>query len=133
MNTPQSVASLEALTKEAEAALGGARQVELTTFPFKVGRETKSSDRSAHNDLYLVERESGHSLHISGEHFSIECVDGEFYLVDRGSACGTIVAGRRIGGNRKGGRTLLRDGDELTVGTNHSRYIYRFGILSPRG
>jgi pSer/pThr/pTyr-binding forkhead associated (FHA) protein len=132
MTLPQAGAMLEALTEEAEAALHGARRVELMSFPFRVGRETSPTDKPANNDLYMVERKSGQSMHVSSEHFAIECVDGDFYLTDRGSACGTIVAGRRIGGNRKGGRTLLRDGDELTVGTSRSRYIYRFGILIAR-
>lgn len=81
------------------------------------------------NDLYLREESSG-SLYISGEHFAIECVDNQFFLVDRGSACGTIVAGRRVGGDRTGGRTELRDGDEVIVGTGRSRYVFQFRIVA---
>jgi hypothetical protein len=36
------------------------------------------------------------------------------------------VAERRIGGHRKGGRTVLRIGDEITVGDERSPYIFRF-------
>ena len=136
-----SEARLVAVTEEAARALGGARELRVTQFPFKVGRERRSyladdrlpvdvqqrrrGEAPPVNDVYLREEASA-SLHISGAHFSIECVDSRFFLVDRGSACGTMVAGDLIGGNRKGGRTELRDGDEVIVGTGRSRYIFRF-------
>ena len=62
----------------------------------------------------------------------IECIDGLFFLADCGSACGTIVAGSRIGGHRKGGRTELRNGDEVVVGTYKSPYVFRFRV-APAG
>ena len=128
--TRQAVALLVAVTDEAEAALAGVRRVELTQFPFLVGRQRSTAASNGQNNLYLVEeRDAGHSLHVSTEHFAIEYVDGKFYLVDRGSACGTTVAGRHIGGNRKGGRTELNDGDEVIVGTSRSPYVFSFGIL----
>jgi len=130
-----------AVTEEAVRALGGTRELRLTQFPFRVGRERRSflvDDRlpadvpqRRHgaappvNDAYLLEDSSG-GLHISGAHFAIECIAERYFLVDRGSACGTMVAGDLIGGNRKGGRTELRDGDEVIVGTGRSRYIFRF-------
>jgi len=141
----EAVAALVAVTEEAEAALGGVREVRLTHFPFHVGRERRATDddleyafgedrrqsnnNNGLNELYVVEAAKGHWLHVSAEHFAIERVDDRFFLVDRGSACGTIVAGRRIGGNRRGGRTELHDGDEVVVGTHRSRYIFRFAIV----
>lgn len=132
---------LVAVTEEAARALGGARALRVTQFPFKVGRERRSylvddrlpvdvpqrrrGEAPPVNDAYLLEEASG-SLHISGAHFAIECIDTRFFLVDRGSSCGTMVAGDLIGGNRKGGRTELRDGDEVIVGNGRSRYIFRF-------
>ena len=94
-------------------------------------REQRLDEAPQLNDVYLLEHQS-RTLHISGVHFVIECIDGLFYLTDRGSACGTIVAGRRIGGHRKGGRTELRNGDEVVVGTGRSRYIFRFQV-TPSG
>lgn len=145
MPTCLSIATLVAVTEEAERALAGTREVRVTQFPFRVGRESRSPESDQHlppemtqrrrgdppglNDLYLREESSG-TLQISREHFTIECVDGRFFLSDRGSACGTIVAGRRIGGHRKGGRTELRDGDEVIVGTSRSRNVFRFHLAT---
>ena len=136
-----SVATLVALTQEAERALGGDGEVRITRFPFKIGRESHSRnsasewERERHvvdpilNDVCLIEPRSEASLlHISREHFAIEYVDNEFFLVDRGSACGTIVAGRWIGGDRAGGRTELQHGDLVVVGTARSPYVFRFEL-----
>jgi pSer/pThr/pTyr-binding forkhead associated (FHA) protein len=132
-----------ALTVEAEHALGGCADVQCTQFPFNVGRQSRhggvnrratdgdaSRARGADstNDLNLIES-SSNTQHISRGHFAIELLDGRFYLIDRGSACGTIVSGKRVGGNRTWGRTELQDGDEVIVGTHRSPYIFRFGVL----
>lgn len=139
-----STVALVALTEEAARALGAAR-MRFRAFSVKVGRERRSTQSDATlppgvserrrgeapqlNDVYLVEASSGHR-HISGEHFSIECMDSLFVLVDRCSACGTIVAGKRIGGSRQGGRTELRNGDTVVVGTSKSPYVFQFEISS---
>ncbi len=133
-----------AVTKEATLALGGQREVRITQLPFKVGRETRVAPPAnpslierrlgtvpQRNQLYLVEPSWADYLHISREHFAIEYADDQFFLVDRGSACGTIVAGKQIGGNRTGGRTELRSGDTLIVGTDKSPYVFRFEIATP--
>jgi hypothetical protein len=128
---------LVAVTSQAEFALGGRRDVRLTRFPFKVGRESRLSQASFAreqrlgrtpqiNDLYLTEPHGSEVIHISRDHFAIEYVDGEFFLVDRGSVAGTIVAGRRIGGHRKGGRTRLQPGDHIVVGGESSPYVFAF-------
>lgn len=148
MQSSCSEARLVAVTEEAARALGGAPELRVSQFPFKVGRERRSyladdrlpveaeqrrrGEAPPVNDVYLRE-EASPGLHISGAHFSIECVDSRFFLVDRGSACGTMVAGDLIGGNRKGGRTELRDDDEVIVGTGRSRYIFRFRFPEPGG
>lgn len=136
------VARLIALTEEAVHALGGTREVPISAFPARFGRERRSSEAGVRvaedlrrgdtpplNDVYLRELPDSTSFHISGEHFEIEYADGRFFLVDRGSACGTIVGGLRVGGHRAGGRAELRDGDEIVVGTSRSRYIYRFTLV----
>ena len=139
-------AVLIATTGDAKAALGGWREVRLTSFPFKIGRESRrdSTPQPAHlelrlgvapelNDVYLLEPSWADILHISREHFAIEYVERQFFVVDRGSACGTIVAGKVVGGNRTGGRVELRSGDEIVVGTDTSPYVFRFeaGSASP--
>ena len=148
MLLPQPEATLVATTEEARRALGGAAEVRIAQGLLSVGRERRSPPDDAGlpakvseqrhgetpqlNDVYLLEHHYSRSLHISGAHFVIECIDGLFFLIDRGSACGTVVAGRRIGGHRKGGRTELRNGDEVVVGTGRSRYIFRFHV-TPSG
>ena len=136
------VTTLVAVTKEAERAIGGKRDVRVTRFPFKVGRESRVSNPPAFptelrlgvapplNDLYLLEPPWSDLFYISRAHFAIEYADNQFFLVDRGSECGTIVAGRQIGGGRTGGRTILRSGDEIIVGTDESRYVFRFEIVT---
>ena len=79
------------------------------------------------NDIYLVEPHYVDILSISREHFTVEHVGGRFFLIDRDSACGTIVAGKRVGGaGRVEGRTELRSGDVIVVGPENSRYVFRF-------
>jgi hypothetical protein len=133
-------ATLVAVTDEARAALDTKPAVRMTAFPFKVGRESRQTferlqtevDRRLGgvpplNDLYLLEPPSD-SLHISREHLAIGYVDGRFFLVDRGSACGTAVAGARVGGDRTEGRVDLHDGDEIVIGGPDSPFIFRFHI-----
>ncbi len=139
----QPEATLVAITEEARRALGGAGEVRVAQGFLSVGRERRSplddaglsakmreqrlGEAPQLNDVYLLEHDA-RALPISGAHFVIQCIDGLFFLTDRGSACGTIVAGRRIGGHRKGGRTEVRDGDEVIVGTYKSPYVFRFRV-----
>ena len=60
------------------------------------------------NDVYLLESKSAHLLHISRKHFAIEYANDQFFLLDRGSACGTTVAETHVGGDRRGGRAEIR-------------------------
>ncbi len=135
-------ATLVPVTKDAQRALGGGREVPVKVFPFKVGRENRSPSSvntsvielrlgtaSDLNDLYLIEPPWSDLLQISREHFAIEYMGNQFFLVDRGSTCGTIVAGRCIGSNLAGGRTQLQSGDEIVIGTDESPYVFRFEIV----
>lgn len=117
--------------------MGGRREVRLTHFPFKVGRESRLSQGAYAreqrlgrtpqlNDLYLQEPHGAAMIQISRDHFAIERLDDDFFVVDRGSVAGTIVAGRRLGGHRKGGRTRLQPGDTIIVGGEGSPYVFRF-------
>lgn len=144
-------AVLRAETREAALAVSVQLLVDdmiaIRTFPFRVGRESRvmNSDgkwvrkerprvlagvaHSASNDLYLVD--SGDPLQISREHLQIETAgNGRYLVVDRGSARGTIVAGRTIGGRDQGGFAPLADGDLIVLGAEwQSPYRYRFITL----
>ena len=131
---------LIALTPEAEESIGGER-LRLGTFPFRIGRESRvvvvegdvrlaerrrPESGSPNNDLYLHER--GKVLNVSRRHLQIERGDGCFRVVDRCSACGTLVGNERIGGRDKGGECALGDGEVLVVGTSESPFVFRFVI-----
>ncbi len=137
-----SIAVLVAVSKEAQLALGGQREARVTHFLFKVGRESRVAPPGKPvvielrlgtapelNDVYLVEPAWADVLQISREHFAIGYSDNQFFLVDRGSVCGTMVAGKQVGGNRTGGRTELRRGDQIIVGTDASPYVFRFEFM----
>ena len=136
---PHGRAMLVALTPEACAALG-AREREITRFPFRVGRESREAQRTPQgfvterrdpgsrptNDLFLRDREE--PLNVSREHFLIERRDAGYVLVDRESTCGTIVEGEAVGGENKGGTLALRDGDVIIAGTSLSPYVFKFRV-----
>lgn len=117
--------------------------IKMKTFPFRVGREARThlmaklpvfgerrnTKVAPNNELYV--RDMGRPLNVSREHFAIERhTDGSFELVDRGSACGTIVNGNVIGGEYTGGRCPLFDGDTIVVGTHDSAIAFEF-VESP--
>lgn len=137
-------AMLKALTPEAIGAtppthIDGDR-ITIMNFPFKVGRESRVAkvkgrlepvDRpkkdigsKPNNDLYLVDR--GHLLNISREHFQIESREDGYYLVDRGSACGTKLKDMSLGGEDLGGSVKLNDGDVIGVGAQNTPYLFQF-------
>lgn len=130
-------AFLKALTPEAMACLG-LHVFPIPYFPFKVGRESRIGemprypnsrrrpDSAPNNDLYLSE--TGPLLNVSREHFQIEQRGGMFYLVERGSVCGTLVEGITLGKDRSGGERLLENGDVIIVGTSASRHAFKFVI-----
>lgn len=129
---------LKAMTLEAQNALHG-QKLELTKFPFKIGRESrgpnaswkKGSDEERRkdradptNDLYLWEQSA--EKHISREHCEIQKEGGEFYLFDRESALGTWVEGQLVGGGRRWGRVPLVNGDVIIVGPHTCGFIFKF-------
>jgi pSer/pThr/pTyr-binding forkhead associated (FHA) protein len=144
MPTPSSPILLP-VTEEARRALGYDEEIQITHVPFKIGRESRSpspvkrmtaelerrfGEAPQLNDVYLLEPPSATTaLQISREHCAIErATDGGYVLVDRGSACGTIVAGKMLGGNRIGGRTRLNDGDTIVIGTQESPFVFTFHL-----
>ncbi len=140
------VAVLKALTSAAQQAVPQSMLVAgfvlIRNFPFRVGRESrvkivdgrveriereKPGNSRPNNDLYLVD--DGHLLNISREHFQVEKDGGSYYLYDRGSACGTLVEDRAVGGKDGDETVELHDGDIITVGTGQSPYVYQFITL----
>jgi hypothetical protein len=134
------IAFLKALTPEARVCLG-AQLFQIPRFPFRVGRESRTSklpqfpnsrrrgESSPTSDLYLFE--TGPVLNVSRDHFQIELRQGEFFLVDRGSACGTIVEGETVGEDRVGGERRLDPNDVIIVGSSESRYAFKFIVAEP--
>ena len=131
---------LIAVGDEARRAIDGESHT-IDRLPFRVGRESRSptgrmaSDAERRrgtvgqiNDVYLFEDPLSTAHHISREHFLIDAEHGLFYVVDRNSVCGTIVAGRTIGGDRTGGRVELHDQDVIVAGTAASPYVYKFVV-----
>ena len=128
-------AFLKPLTPEAEESLG-THLYQIPRFPFRVGRESRRKRKenyrnsrrrassSPSNDLYLIETDA--PLNVSREHFQIELHDGNYFIVDRGSTCGTLVEGEVLGGARNGGQHRLHSGDVIIVGTSESRHIFKF-------
>jgi hypothetical protein len=127
---------LKALTPEAKQALGS-DTLGLGRFPFRLGRESRIQDNmkdsaesrrrsgaTPNNDLYL--QENSHFLNVSREHLLIDRREGAFVLVDRGSACGTLVEGTLVGGQRRGGWKQLCSSDVIIVGTSESRFVFKF-------
>lgn len=138
-NDNQPMATLTALTIEAKQAVEG-EVLAISSFPYRVGRDSRGDELNydgrdrrrgnskPNNDLYLVE--TTELFYVSREHFEIVFEEGEFWLVDRGSALGTWVGGRKIGGKRRGGRTVLRHGDVIIVGSHKSGFIFQFADVT---
>ena len=130
---------LVALTPESRAALG-APEREITSFPYRVGRESRGIQPTPHgfvrerrnpgshpsNDLYLVE--GAEPLNVSREHFEIDREGAGYILVDRASTCGTLVEGGIVGGDTRGGSRSLHDGDVIIVGSSRSPYAFKFRV-----
>jgi len=129
---------LMALTPEAEASIGG-EQLVLEHFPYRIGRESRvevvggvvqvaerrrDNLAAPNNDLYLLDR--GRSLNVSRRHLQIERDGDDYRVVDHGSACGTLVGTRKIGGHDARGECPLKDGELLVIGSSESPFVFRF-------
>jgi len=139
-------AALMALTPEALAAIPQGLAVDgmvaIRGFPYRVGRESRGKmvegefqrverprrgNSMPTNELYLAD--AGEQLQISREHFRIEHAAPGYQIVDRGSVCGTSVAGKWIGSEEKGGIAPLCDGDEIRIGVDPTPFRYTFITL----
>jgi CRP-like cAMP-binding protein len=96
---PEPRVRLQALTREARQALG-AGQMEVKTFPFYVGRQSRSPSSALfdHNDLAIADQEP---FMVSRNHCAIIRLGSSVAVLDRGSRLGTIVDGQRLGPERR--------------------------------
>lgn len=123
------VVRIVASTSAAKAALGGRKSVQISKFPFLVGRQhTEQHDSFFHtNDLYLADTEP---FHVSQSHFALSRSGNVCYLEDRGSRFGCLVNGKRVGGGyRSVARIELKPGENtLRVGSRSSRLLFRLVV-----
>ena len=83
--------------------------------------EARSATAPQLNDLYLVDPTRADVLHISREHFVIEYTDNQFFLVDRGSVCGTLVAGQQVAEVEQGDERSYGAAMKSSLGRTHRR------------
>ena len=140
------LAVLKPMTAEAENSISryclGHDFIGIWAFPFRIGRESrvetvngklvhaernKIGSGKPNNDIYLIDR--GRFLQISREHFRIEKTETGYSVADRGSACGTGINTRKIGGEDRGGTHTLEDGDTIRIGADDSPYLFQFITL----
>lgn len=87
--------AISGVSEAAKKALGNTAMA-IAGFPFKVGRvSSHTSDVLSSNDLCLHDNPP---YNISRNHFSINLTGNKVYITDRGSTLGTIVNGRKAGG-----------------------------------
>ncbi len=122
---------LEGQTQEAQRILNG-RKLLITKFPFLVGRDSRDaeSDVFTNNDLTIAEERP---YVVSRNHLAVVRERGQIWVVDRGSAFGTIVNGREIGGRNKATRTPLdQERNQVIIGPATSRNIFLLHV-TPEG
>jgi len=139
------------LTPEATAAMPAKGShngmIPVWKTPFRIGRESRMEidengnvtvkERYKHgfitaevNDIYLFDL--GEKFQISREHLRIDKNGEGYFVLDRGSKCGSAVGDTRIGADSLTEQVPLNDGDTVVLGTDHSPYRYRFVVLQER-
>ena len=113
---------LSGLNESSSEALGGS-EINISKFPFKVGRkhELDTADVLSDNDLYL---EDFPPFNVSRNHYLIDKVGSRYVVIDRGSRLGTIINGRRV----EGQRILHKKENEIIAGSRLSPYVFRLEI-----
>ena len=120
---------LEGQTREARRILDN-RKLLITKFPFLIGRDSRNaeSDVFYNNDLTVAEERP---YVVSRNHMAVVQERGRVWVVDRGSAFGTIVNGREIGGeNRMNRLPLDRETNQVVIGPATSRYIFLLHVAA---
>jgi hypothetical protein len=119
---------MEGQTAEAKQALGHCK-LQISKFPFLIGRDTHDLDTNVfyHNDLFIKEEKP---YVVSRNHLAITTEKGTAWVLDRGSAFGTIVNGVEIGGERCLYRARLdRDENQLIIGPATSKFIFLVSVI----
>ena len=140
-------AVLKAVTGEAKHSIlkrfFGQDIIPIYNYPFRIGREARIeylddkitiqerhglSGYEPNNDIYLIDNRE--LLQISREHCSI-INNGlnEYILQDRESSCGTLINQIEVGDGDKDRTSILKDGDIITLGSEDSKYQFKFIIL----
>lgn len=140
--TPDAI--LIPLTKEATNSVGQCNKgiIPISTFPFKIGRESRIGENERglfiklrfrkstsvpNNDVYLID--NGSTKQISKEHFTIERTNNFYLLKDRGSKTGTTINDITYGGSEKDIEQVLNDGDIIKIGSSDSEFKFQFLVL----
>ena len=119
---------MEGQTVEAQRALGNCKRT-IFKFPFLVGRDSKNTDTDVfyNNDLFLQEKEP---YVVSRNHLAIHNERGAVWVIDRGSAFGTIVNGKEIG--HRSGTTrarLEKQENQVIIGPATSKFIFLLKVI----
>jgi len=95
--------------------------------PFRVGRVPDPGETTlGTNDMVFADIQP---YNLSRQHFSIEIRAGGVFVEDRGSHLGTIVNGKKIGGNHHAGSEKLRVGEnEISAGSKRSPFRFRLVV-----
>lgn len=104
------------------------QEVILLKFPFRIGRwaEDSQADVFVSNDLLIRDEKP---FVISRNHCAIEKEGTRFYVLDRGSAFGTRVNGKVIGGEESQVVCQLEKGlNEIQLGRKESPYIFELTV-----
>jgi pSer/pThr/pTyr-binding forkhead associated (FHA) protein len=119
---------LEGQSEEAKQVLEQ-RKLMITKFPFLIGRESLNPDSDVfyNNDLAIHEQKP---YVISRNHLAITNERGRIWVIDRGSAFGTVVNGREIGGLSGITRAHLdQEVNQVIIGHATSKYIFLVRVL----
>lgn len=119
---------MEGQTVEAKKVLDD-RKLLITKFPFLIGRDSLNPDSDVfyNNDLFVAEEKP---YVISRNHLAIVNEGGQVWVVDRGSAFGTIVNGKEIGGGTGISRALLdQEKNQVIIGPVTSKYIFLLSVV----
>ncbi len=111
------------LLADDENARNGLPEGELlvSSFPFKVGRKSRSS--LSHNHLSIEDRKP---YSISRDHFAFERQGDRLVIRDRGSYLGIKVNGRQIGGDRQEAAMTLEPGENtLVLGESSKAFSFK--------
>lgn len=121
---------LKGLTDISSATLDG-KTIEITKFPFKIGRKSQDikDDILVDNDLYLNDKEP---FNVSRNHIAICSIKDYYTIIDRSSSLGTIVNNIEIGRNKKAMEVQLIDGSNtVKLGLPSSDFIFEVNIIAP--